>query len=65
MNAAQWVVVLLHVLNFFAVLHQDFHGRKARTPSGYPGAVVTVILTALQFWLLYAAGLFSTIVSPP
>lgn len=64
MKIAQYIVIFLLVMGLFWGLWQDFHGKKAREPYGFPGAVCTIVISALLFWCYYSAGAFSLIFAP-
>jgi len=47
------------VASLFTSLHSDFHGRKAKEPAGFLGAVSSLVLFALVWLLYWKAGAFS------
>lgn len=57
----QWIVAGAVVANLFSMLRTAFHGRSARDPGGFPGAVVSILLTALLALLYWGAGAFDRI----
>jgi hypothetical protein len=59
MKTCQIIILCLFVLSFFYGLWVDFHGRPARQPLGFPGAVITVVVTTLFILLYWKAGTFS------
>jgi hypothetical protein len=59
LKACQVILLILLVCNLFHGLWQDVNGRTARKPYGFGGAVVSVVVTALLFWVHVKAGAFS------
>lgn len=57
------VLVGMAVVTFFLThLWFDFNPREARPPSGYTGAIASVIAALIQVVVLYQAGAFSRLV---
>jgi len=55
----QILIVLFIVIGFFYGLYQDFHGRESREPYGYSGAIITIVVFALMFLVIFGAGALS------
>ena len=58
----QWcqvVIMLLCVVQFVVVLHSDFHGREARKPGGFSGALQTIGIVIALVLVYWQAGAFS------
>ena len=61
MKACQIILLVLLGLSLFTGLWADVNGRRARKPYGFMGAVISVLLTAVLFWVHWKAGAFSLI----
>lgn len=61
MKLCQLIILALFVWGFFASLRSDFHGRKAREPYGFQGAVITVVLHGMMFFVYWVAGAFTEV----
>jgi hypothetical protein len=59
MYACQIIMVLLLIANLLYCLYMDFHGRTARLPGGFAGAVTTLIVSTLTALVYWKAGAFS------
>ena len=57
----QWIIVACVVWSFFKEVHNDFEGRPAKEPMGFPGFIGTIIAIVFACWLYYAAGAWSLI----
>lgn len=58
----QILLLIISVIGFFGTLSTDFHGRTARQPYGFTGAVWTLILFAIGTVIYIGAGAFSEII---
>lgn len=60
-TACQVVILLLLLGELLLLLKVSFHGREARCPPGFAGAVTALVLSALLFLCYWKAGAFSTL----
>lgn len=61
MKTGQIIILILTAIVFLRGLWTDFYGVKKREPYGFPGAIVTCIVTALVLLCYWKAGALSTI----
>lgn len=58
----QVLIVLALIVGFFSMVQQDFSGREYKPPGGFPGFVITLVVSAIFWTVYYFAGVFSTLV---
>ena len=59
MKGCQVAILILMAVGLLRGLWQDFNGVKGRGPYGFTGAVISIVVTAIMFWVYRTAGAFS------
>lgn len=57
----QWLIIASLAFNFIAMVYSDFHGSKAKEPSGFEGFIWSMVVTAFALIIWAGAGLFDRI----
>lgn len=55
----QVLIAVMMIAGFFKSMYENFHGREAKQPWGFSGAVIDVLVSIVAVIVYWYAGAFS------